>query len=101
MTQRQPTAADGRLSRTLENAILHIRGEAQWFSARNKDAVIYQLVEAQKEVAALQAVADAARECADMLVFTEGERTFGQVTQRAMLARDKLREALRQLDGEG
>ena len=49
-----------RLSRTLENVLHYIRGTGQWFSARNKTAVMSQLVEAQKELDKLQAVVKAA-----------------------------------------
>jgi len=49
----------------------------------------------------LQAVADAARECADMLAFGLNERTFGHAAERAVMVRERLREVLRKLDGEG
>jgi hypothetical protein len=59
--ERTNRSAAVLISRTLENALQYVRGTGQWFSARDKDAVMSQLIEAQKELDKLNAVVEAAR----------------------------------------
>jgi len=101
---RQPTAADelaaqvrAALDALADNDPNTIRMPAILAVHNNAETWLRALLDERDQ---LQAVVDAARECADMLVFGLDERTFGHAAERAVQVRERLRDVLRKLDGE-
>ena len=60
-SERMNRSALAKISRTLENTLQYIRGTGKWFSARDKGAVLSQLIDAQKELDKAAKVIEAAR----------------------------------------
>lgn len=95
-SERVNRSTAAKISRTLENALQYVRGTGEWFSARNKTAVISQLIEAQKELDKLNAVVEAAR-----VLLTNDDRDGLQVTI-SYRALETFKHALAAFDaGEG